>query len=167
MSRAMTDAATVTAADLALFDAEITPSAPFSRRGLVTTALALVAMSVIAMLAVWPHSQWLAVSLALTTAIVIHFLCRLFDEVMSGPAEAIRLDRRGLTVMQRAGHGRFEVIRLEPFWARVLWEPGDDLKLVAGARSVVVGAGLSDEERAGLAAALGDALRRFRTTGFA
>jgi uncharacterized membrane protein len=167
MSSIMTDAVLATTADTALFDAEITPSAPFSRSGLFGTALALLAMCAVAMLAVWPHSQWLAVSLALTTAVVIHFLCRLFDEAISGPAEAIRLDRRGLTVMRRAGAGRFEVIRLEPFWARVSWEPGEDLRLVAGARSVVVGASLSDEERAGLAAALGDALRRFRTPGFA
>jgi uncharacterized membrane protein len=151
----------------ALFDATITPSSPVTARGLLGVTGGLVAVCAVAMLAVWPFSSWLAVALAVTTAAVIHWLCRIFDEARTGVSETIRLDRRGLTVMRRRADGRFDLVRMEPFWTRVAYEQGGELKLVAGAKAVVVGVSLSEDERAGLAAELGRALRRYRTGGFA
>ena len=80
--------------------------------------------------------------------------------------ETVRLEGETLIVTKVDSRGRATLWRFEPAWLRVALErPGQEdsrLILASHGRRLVIGAFLTPQERAEVAAALDDALRRWR-----
>ncbi len=84
--------------------------------------------------------------------------------------ELVVLTASGLTVQRRDHRGRPQEFRLNPYWARLRLEerPGRvcALHLVQRGATVEIGQLLGEDDKRDLAAALGEALRRYREPVF-
>ena len=124
------------------------------------TAIALISAAVGAgfmMIGAWPVAGFFGLDLLL--------LCLAFrwNYRQARRAEFVRLDRDGLTVRRLEPDGRSQSWRFEPYWVRVALEQvgRHDRRLVlrSHGRELVIGAFLTQAERAELADALVSALR--------
>jgi uncharacterized membrane protein len=153
-----------------LFEAVTRPPAGLSRRGLrwlcgIAAAVAAVPAIGFALLGAWPILGFMGVEVVLVLGLLL-----LHHRWNAGKLETVLLAEGRLTVAWHDGRGREGRAELEPYWARLsLEEPADRApRLVARARGreVEIGRFLAPEEKRALAAALEEALRRYRAPRF-
>jgi len=156
--------------DTILFEAVTTPSRSFSGRGmrwlcLLLLPAAAVPAVIFALLGAWPVLPFIGLEVAL-----VLWLVALHRRWTAAQVEEVVLTGAGLRVRATDGRGGSEEVVLEPYWARVRLEerPGaaPSLTLSARGRRVEVGRFLPPEQKAQLAQALADALRRYRDPVF-
>jgi len=159
------------AADKApLFYAVLTAQRSLGTRGLAWAAGALGALAVgtiAVFLAVgaWPVAGFVGVEVGAA-------LLLLWLHHRAGRArEEVRLDDEGLTITRIDRHGRRAEERLQPAWARVALRRADAeragcVQLASHGRTLSIGAFLTEDEQAELAAALERALARWREPVF-
>jgi uncharacterized membrane protein len=149
-----------------LFHAVLTAQRSLGARGLawaagVLGALAVATIAVFLLLGAWPVAGFVGVEVgAAVTLLWLHH--------RAGRArEEVRLDDEGLTITWIDRHGRRAEERLQPAWARVALrraeaERAGCVQLASHGRTLSIGAFLTEEEQAELAAALEHALARWR-----
>ena len=147
------------------FDAVLTPrrSSPRRSRALLVAGLAAVlgaVGSVFWSLGAWPVTGFCGLEILLLWGAFE------LDDQSSRAVETVRLDDRALRIDRVAPPGRAVFWTFDPGWARVAVEPrrrdATALVVASHGRRVAIGSFLTDDERAGLAAALNDALARWR-----
>ena len=148
------------------FDARLMPHRSLPRWGfrllmaLTTLSFALIGLSFWA-LGAWPVAGFCGAEVLLIWgAFELNY--------RAGRAhETVRLDDETLIVTRVDARGQATVWRFEPAWVRVeLERPGEeDSRLAIGShgRRLTIGAFLTPQERSEVAAALGEALRSWRT----
>jgi uncharacterized membrane protein len=161
---------TETAEKAPLFYAELTAQRSLGTRGLawaagVLAALAVGTIAVFLALGAWPVAGFVGVEVG--AAVLMLWLHH-----RAGRArEEVRLDDDGLTITRIDWHGRRAEERLQPAWARVAVRPADAeragcVQLASHGRTLSIGAFLTEDEQAELAAALERALARWREPVF-
>ncbi len=152
------------------FHAVLTVQRSLGRQGLAWAGglLGLCALPTIGMfllLGAWPVAGFVGVEVAGAVLLLVlhHRAGRAREELL--------LDREGLTVTRIDRRGRRAEIRLQPAWLRVAVRKADGaraghVQLVTHGRTLAVGSFLNEQERAELAAALEQALARWRQPAF-
>jgi uncharacterized membrane protein len=153
-----------------LFHAVLTAQRSLGARGLawaagVLGALAVATITVFMLLGAWPVAGFVGVEVGAA-------LLLLWLHHRAGRArEEVRLDDEALTITRIDWHGRRAEERLQPAWLRVALRPADAeragcVQLASHGRTLSIGAFLTEEEQAELAAALERALARWRQPVF-
>ena len=152
-----------------LFEAVITPHRSLSRRGIRILAAAL-AVALLGpgllfwALGAWPVLGFSGVELGLA-AVLIQLHARSFRR-----SEIVLLTENGVCIQRRDASGRRTERHLDPAWLRLELEdrPGRVPALMLRARGVAeeIAASLGETEKRDLAAALGEALHRWRNPVF-
>ncbi|MGG5810832.1 DUF2244 domain-containing protein [Falsiroseomonas sp. CW058] len=153
-----------------LFEAVSTPPRSLSATGMrwlcgLAIPAACVPALLFTLLGAWPVLPILGAELALVLGLVA-----LHRRWTAAQVEVVVLTPDRLRVLAADGRGGRQEVALDPYWARLeLRErPGavPALRLAARGRSVEVGRFLSEAEKRDLAAALEEALRRYRSPVF-
>ena len=148
------------------FDAVLVPHRSLPRRSctLLVGSLALLLASV--GFAFWSLGAWPVAGFCGLEALLVWGAFEL--SYRSGrTVETVRLDDRALRIDRIAPSGRTVFWTFEPGWVRVAVEPrrrdGNALVVASHGRRLAIGAFLTDGERRELAAALNEALARWRS----
>ena len=156
--------------DPVLFEAICTPSRSLDRRGMLLVAgavllFSLVVGSVFALCGAWPVLGFMG-----GEALLVLGLMALHRRWAARSMEVLVLTEGSLTIRRTDARGRREALVLDPYWARLRLEerPGRVSLLVLQQRrnSVEIGRLLGEEQKRDLAAALQEALRRYREPVF-
>jgi uncharacterized membrane protein len=157
-------------AEPVLFEATTTLPPGLTPRGLRIVAAGVVLASaaigcLFAWLGAWPILGFVGAEAALVLG-----LLALHQRWTRRASETLTLAGGRLTIRRTDWRGRRETLAFEPYWTRLLLEerPGRACALLLRQHrmSVEIGASLGEAQRRDLAAALGDALRRYRTPDF-
>jgi uncharacterized membrane protein len=157
-------------ADPVLFEAVSRPPAGLSARGMrwlcgLLIAAAAVPAVVFTALGAWPVLGFLGGEVALVLCLVA-----LYRRRSRRAVETVQLADGKLVLRRADGRGGEESAELDAYWTRLELEERDGavaiLRAHARGRSVELGRFLSGEEKASLAAALGEALRGYRNPRF-
>lgn len=153
-----------------LFEAISTPPRSLSARGmrwlcLLSVPAAAVPALLFSLLGAWPVVPIIGAEVALVLGLVA-----LHRRWTARQVEVVMLTPDRLSVFAADGRGGRVEVALDPYWARleVAEQPGaaPRLRLVARGREVEIGRFLSSGEKQAMAAALEDALRRYRSPVF-
>lgn len=149
------------------FSATLTAQRSLDGRGLTVAALVLVASGaavagLFVAMGAWPVVGFVGLEVGLAIALFLghHALARVVEEVV--------LDERVLRVSRRRGLGTRQAWEFSPGWLRVTVERSGPrgaggVVLSSHGRSLVLGRGLTEDEREHFAAALREALCRWRS----
>lgn len=152
------------------FHAVLTAQRSLGARGLawaagLLCAVALVTTVLFLVLGAWPVAGFVGLEVAgAVLLLVLHH--------QAGRArEELLLDEAGLTVTRIDRRGRRAEVRLQPAWLRVAVQKPDGaraghVELATHGRTLAVGSFLTEEERTELAAALEQALVRWRQPAY-
>ncbi|MBK1637498.1 hypothetical protein CKO24_00300 [Rhodothalassium salexigens DSM 2132] len=148
------------------FDAVLRPNRSLGPAGRARLFWAVAALSAVSALRFWAVGAWPVALFFILDAGLLWGAFKLNDRA-GRRTETIRLSRAGLDVAYTAPDGRTRTARLEPVFARVdVRHAGShraQVRLVSRGVEAVVGSFLSRDERLEMAAALDEALYRFRT----
>ncbi len=153
-----------------LFEAHSTPPLALGDRGLLLLAGMLALGSLVTgtlflMLGAWPILGFTG-----SEGLLVIGLLLLYRRRARRRSELVLLTEDALTVRRRDNGGRPQVIRLDPYWARLRLEarPGrvSALHLVQRGAAVEIGQLLGEDDKRDLAEALGAALARYRSPVF-
>lgn len=148
-----------------LFDAVLSPHRSLPPSGFAIVMLLLAGGSfcvsiAFVLLGAWPVTPFFGVDVALV------YLAFRASYRQARLREELRLTEERLTVDRVGVRGERRRWQFQPFWLRVTLEEKDEntnrLVLTSHGRSLVVGSFLGPAERRGVAAALGEALTRWR-----
>lgn len=151
------------------FDAWLRPHRSLNRRGMAAVLAAAAIPSfglglVFLHLGAWPVTGFFGLD------VMLLFLAFRLNTLAARESERVRLSESELTVDRHGADGRQEHLSLQPYWLRVALEPpaehASQLVLSSHGRSVAIGRFLPPDERVEVAAALEDALRRWRGPRF-
>jgi uncharacterized membrane protein len=153
-----------------LFEAISTPPPGLPPRGLLAVAGGLAGVSaLVGVLFAW-FGAWPVLGFAGLEVLAVVGLLALHRRGSRREFELVRLADGRLTVLRTDRRGRREELALDPYWARLFLQerPGrvSALVLRQHRRTVEIGAMLGEDQKRDLAAALGDALRRYREPVF-
>lgn len=146
------------------FQAELKPHRSLGPRGFLILLGFVAAVNFIAGLAFWLVGAW-PVFFFCGLDVLILWLAFRFSYGQARAREFLILDGDALTLRRVSARGEERLTRLQPYWLRVECSEEDEsraLRLWSHGRYVSVGGFLSPDERAALAAALSEALRRWR-----
>jgi uncharacterized membrane protein len=156
--------------DEVLFEALCTPPATLGGRGLVVLGGAFTIGSMLIGLLFFALGAWPVLGFAVGVVLLVLTMLHLYRRHARRAMELVILTEGGLTIRRRDDKGRPQEIRLDPYWARLRFEPRDGrvsaLSLHQRGRTVEIGAMLSEDEKRDLAEALDGALRRYREPVF-
>ena len=147
------------------FEAVLYPNQPPPARNLVILLAAVFGVAIgvsigFFLAGAWPVVGFIGVELLLLA------VCLVWARRMATYAEHIRLDDTGLHIETTTGRRTLRRWRFEPYWVRVRLDevrPGEPaLRLTAQGRTLTIGRFLKPEERSDVAAALEQALARYR-----
>lgn len=156
--------------DRVLFEAICTPARSLDRRGMRLLAGALLLLSLLvggvsALCGAWP-----VLGFAGAETLLVLGLMALHRRGAARSMEVLVLTEGSLTIRRTDARGRRESLTLDPYWARLRLEerPGrvSLLVLQQRQRQVEIGRLLGEEQKRDLAAALQEALRRYREPVF-
>lgn len=156
--------------DAVLFEAVSTPPQSFSRRGFrALAALLVLAASIPSLVFLW-LGAWPVLGFLGGEVMLVLVLVARHARWSGRMVETVLLTEGSLIVTHTDRRGRRQEVSLEPYWTRVALrdDPGraGDLVLSQHGRRVAIGLHLAAEEKRELAAALDNALRRYRTPVF-
>ncbi|MDW8442932.1 MAG: DUF2244 domain-containing protein [Acetobacteraceae bacterium] len=155
----------------AVFSATLVAQRSLGGRGLLAVALILAGSAaavagLFLVLGAWPVVGFVSLEVGAALALFLghHALARVVEEVV--------LEDRVLRVSRRRGFGAAQAWEFPPGWLRVTVEPpgprsAGGVVLSSHGRSLVLGSGLTEDEREEFAEALREALRRWRSPGLA
>ncbi|SHI31974.1 Uncharacterized membrane protein [Roseomonas rosea] len=159
-----------TAPDTPLFEALTTPHQSGSQAGLRIIAGLVTAGSAGLTALFWSLGAWPVAGFMGGEVVLVIGLLRAHRRWSARIAERITLAGGRVHVARTDRRGRRESIDLDAYWARIALTPRpgrvSELRLAARGRSVEIGRFLAEEEKADLAEALGEALRRYRNPIF-
>ncbi len=153
-----------------LFEAHSAPPLALGDRGLLLLAgmLALgslVTGTLFVVLGAWPVLGFTGAEGAMVIGLLL-----LYRRRARRRSELVLLTEEALTIRRRDNQGRPQVIRLDPYWARLRLQerPGrvSALHLVQRGAAVEIGQLLGEDDKRDLAEALGAALARYRNPVF-
>ncbi|WP_158295617.1 DUF2244 domain-containing protein [Crenalkalicoccus roseus] len=156
--------------DPVMFEAICTPPPGLDRRGMVAVAALVVGFSALVgllftLIGAWPVLGFVGLEAGLVLA-----LLALYRRGARRAVEVLRLAEGRLVIQRSDWRGRWQEVVLDPYWARLSLEERPDgssvLLLRQRRRTVEIGRLLDEERRRDLAAALGEALRRYREPVF-
>lgn len=147
-----------------VFEAELKPHRSLGPRGFALLIGAVALVNFAAGLAFWLLGAW-PVFFFCGVDVLLVWLAFRFSYAQGRAREYLRLDAEALTLQRVDQRGRMQELRLQPYWLRVDCPDDDDgarLRLWSHGHAVAVGDFLTQPERRALAAALRDALWRWR-----
>lgn len=153
-----------------LFEAVCTPPSTLSGRGMLLVAGlfglgSLVTGGIFLLRGAWP-----VLGFSGAEALLVWALLALYRRRARRMLELVVLTEDGLVIRRRDARGRPQEVRLDPYWSRLRLEPRHGrvsaLRLHQRGLAVEIGAMLGEEEKRDLAAALDEALRRYREPVF-
>jgi uncharacterized membrane protein len=154
----------------ALFEAISTPPPGLPPRGLLAVGAGLAGVSALVGVVFAWVGAWPVLGFAGLEVLAVLGLLMLHRRGSRRAFEIVRLAGGRLTVQRTDRRGRREELALDPYWARLSLQerPGrvSALVLRQHRRTVEIGTMLGEEQKRDLAAALGDALRRYREPVF-
>ena len=147
------------------YDAVLSPHRSLPPRGFAVLMLALAAVSFCVSLAFVLHGAWpVTPFFGLDVLLVYWAFCINYRHARL--REELRLTEDSLTVERISVRGERRRWQFQPFWLRVTLEEKDEhtnrLVLASHGRALIVGSFLGPAERRGVAAALKDALSRWK-----
>ena len=159
-----------TAPDTPLFEALTMPHQSGSQAGLRIIAGLVIAGSAGLTALFWSLGAWPVAGFMGGAVILVIGLLRAHRRWSARIAERITLVGGQIQVTRTDRRGRQERTELEAYWARIALTPRpgrvSELRLATRGRSVEIGRFLAEREKASLAEALGQALRRYRNPVF-
>lgn len=153
-----------------LFEAHSTPPLALSDRGLLLLAGMLGLGSLMTGVLFLVLGAWPVLGFSGAEGVLVVGLLLLYRRRARRRSELVLLTAEALTVRRRDNQGRPQVIRLDPYWARLRLRerPGrvSALHLVQRGAAVEIGQLLGEDNKRDLAEALGAALTRYRNPVF-
>lgn len=158
-------AATAQSAQETWFDAALHPNRSLSAKGFRNLMVVVAAITAVSALRFWVLGAWPVAFFFVLDAGLIWGAFKL--NYWSGQRrEMIRLTRDGLHVAYISPGGRRRTTHLEPYFAKVDVRDRDshraEVRLISRGHQAIVGSFLSKDERLEMAAALDEALHRFK-----
>ena len=153
-----------------LFEAHSTPPLALGDKGLLLLAGMLALGSLVTGTLFLVLGAWPVLGFSGTEGLLVIGLLLLYRRRACRRSELVLLTEEALTISRRDNKGRAQVIRLDPYWARLRLEdrPGrvSALHLVQRGAAVEIGQLLGEDDKRDLAEALGAALTRYRSPVF-
>lgn len=147
------------------FEVVLYPNQPPPARNLVILLAAVFGVAIGVSIGFFVAGAWPVIGF-IGVELLLLVVCLVWARRMAAYAEHIRLDDTGLHIETVTGKRTLRRWRFEPYWVQVRLDevrPGEPaLRLAAHGRTLTIGRFLKPEERSDVAAALQQALTRYR-----